>query len=366
MKNFCTHPWTGMDIDAQGNIRPCCKYIEPLENNIDEYFTSKKLESLRTDFLNDLRPAGCVRCWNDEDAGLPSKRILDKEYRLNEVCDDSKIHTLTLSMGNTCNLACQTCSSYASSKWINDEKKLKNKFNITVRSHNKFYKNPKFINSIKEISKNLIDITFIGGEPFMAGISEQHEILDYLIQGDPSKITLTYNTNTTIFPDETFWTKWKYFKKVNLTLSIDGIGERFEYLRWPANWDTCYQNIKKYQEFVKQFQNIQLSVSHTVSIFNVLYLNEFFIWCFKEKLPEPYIGMVEIPSQYNIKNLPESVKIKIQEKLTSKKLISVANFMHGSAVDSSINFLNWVKEIDLIRNQKFETVFPELANLLTE
>lgn len=363
MTNFCAHPWVGLDIDPQGNLRPCCKYNSDFGTDIDGYFNSPELTNLKDLFLNDQRPAGCVRCWNDEDAGLPSKRMLDRMYRHDEKNLDD-LQVLSVPFGNTCNLLCRTCNSGASSKWAEEEKKLKNKFDIQIHPHKKFYKDSAFINFIKSKANTLIDISFPGGESLLTGIQQHHDYLDWLLEHNPQNVTLTYMTNATTFPDDRYWEKWKSFKKINISLSIDGIGNKFEYLRWPAQWNVCYENIKKYQNQIDSYKNLQLSISHTVSIFNILYLNEFFIWCLKEKLPEPYIGMVESPGHYNVKNLPATVKELVQKRLVSKKFYPVIKYMNQDSTASIDNFLSWTAELDLLRNQDFNAFFPELANAL--
>jgi hypothetical protein len=37
----------------------------------------ERVKDLQTQFLNNVRPAGCIRCWQEEDAGIKSKRQLD-------------------------------------------------------------------------------------------------------------------------------------------------------------------------------------------------------------------------------------------------------------------------------------------------
>ena len=365
MTNFCAQPWIGLDIDPQGNLRPCCKYQSDFGTDIEGYFNSSELANLKDLFLKDQRPPGCIRCWNDEDAGLPSKRILDKVYRYDK-SNLSDLQILSVPFGNTCNLSCRTCYSGASSKWAEEEKKLKTKFNIQIYPHKKFYKDSAFINFIKNKASTLIDISFPGGESFLTGVQQHHDYLDFLLEQKPQDVTLTYMTNATTFPDNRYWEKWKYFKKVNISLSIDGINDKFEYLRWPAQWNVCYENIKKYQNQIDNCTNMQLSISHTVSIFNVLYLNEFFIWCFKEKLPEPYLGMVETPEYYNVKNLPKATKELVQKKLVSKKFSPVISFINQEATIQIDDFLSWTAELDSLRNQDFTAIFPELANIIKQ
>lgn len=364
--NFCAHPWTGLDVRPWWNIGPCCKYqAEKDYRDLDEYYSSKELAQLKQDFLDNKRPSGCAQCWMDEDAGLPSKRTIDYQYRYNDDFSNLvDLHVLNLPFGNTCNLACRTCGSHSSSKWLEEEKKLQPYLDVKLHPHHKFYKDEIFIDKIKHLSKNVKEVSFTGGEPFITGPKQQLDFLDHLLQCDPETISLTYITNTTTFPDEQFWQRWKKFKKITLLLSVDATHDRFEYIRWPAVWEDCYANIKKYQSKQSELVNLNLAISHTVSVFNVYYLPEFFVWCFKEKLPEPYIGMVETPAHFDIRVFPEHIKQQIAKKINLKKFHPAINFMNQPSQENFELCKKWIKTVDQQRNQNFSVTFPEIANLL--
>lgn len=364
MENLCYHPWVGLDITPQGEFRPCCKYQRMVAKDINEYLSSEELSNLKQEFTEGKRPSGCASCWRDEDAGLPSKRQIDNQYVFNNTAPNlDSLKVLSLPFGNTCNLACRTCNSVASSRWSQEEKKLKKHYpNIQIHQHQKFYKDVTLLTKIKELSTELIDLTVPGGESFITGIPQQLEFLDYLIANNANDITLTYITNTTTFPDNEFWSRWVHFKKVNIQLSVDGTGSKFEYLRWPANWNECYLNIKQYQAKQAELSNLQLSISYTVSIFNVFDIPEFVIWCLKEKLPMPYFGMVSYPDYYSIKNLPQELKEVVTDKLNATKFMSIVNYMNNS-VDSNELYLHAIertKVLDAMRGQDFNLVFPYL------
>jgi organic radical activating enzyme len=363
-ENFCQHPWIGLDISPQGNIRPCCKYNENIASSLIEYKDSEKLKKLRSEFKQGLKPIGCKRCWDDEAAGIPSKRQYDQKFNSTDL---SHIRVLSLSLGNSCNLACRICDSYASSSWIKEQKKLKRHIPVQIYSHKRFYQDNKYMSLVKQLSENVVHVEFPGGEPFIAGIPEHLDFLDHLIAHKPENISLHYITNTSIFPKQEFWDKWKLFKNVDIQLSIDGTLMQFEYNRWPANWEHCYGNIKRYTDKKDQCSNLQLSVSHTVSIFTVFYLPEFIIWCLQNKLEKPSLGMIVDPSYYNIKTLPLAVKNKISKKLTRFSLQNVVKFMNSE--DYSDNFpmtLKMIKLLDQQRQQDFKQVFPEFFKLIEE
>ena len=366
--NFCSLPWVGLDISPQGKFKPCCKYSNNIADNINDYIISDELKTLRQDFLDGNKPNGCARCWRDESVGIESKRQLDFKYALNGVMpelDGFKI--ISMPFGNTCNLACRICSSSASSKWLQEAIKLQDKIpDIVIRDHKKFYKDQAFMSEIINNIQNPILFEFPGGEPFLTGKKEHLSFLENLVKHDVSNLKLHYVTNTTIMPDEEFWHIWKAFKNVDLQLSIDGTNEHFEYNRWPANWGQSYRNIKEYQRLQKEYTNIQLSISHTVSIFTVYYLPEFLNWCQNEELPEPYLGLLSDPEHYSIKSLPSAIANTIASKLTCQTLQPISNDLRTANGKDFDKFVKYVTIIDEDRKQNFASTFPELFELLKE
>ena len=367
MKYICYHPWVGLDISTQGDFKPCCKYQENIDTNLSGYLNNKKLIALKEEFKQGARPSGCKRCWDDEDAGLPSKRQLDWKHIFGEKHPGwDPIKVLTLPFGNSCNLACRTCNSYTSSGWVSEAKKLQQHLpELVIYKHQTFYKNKEFINQIKSLCTNVLHVEFPGGEPFLAGVDEHLEFLDFLLENNPKNISLHYMTNATIFPDQKFWDKWIKFKNVDIQLSVDGIDEKFEYLRWPAKWSQVNDNVHQFMMHRKD--NIQLSISHTVSIFNVLYLPEFFKWCLQNKLGKPYLGLVSQPEHFSIKGLPKKVKQSISDKLTRFSFKEIVSYMNSEDLtDHFDTAIKHIKLVDQQRNESFEKTFPELHQLLKE
>jgi len=367
MTNMCYHPWVGLDITPQGEFRPCCKYSHFIADNLSDYQNSSELKELQNQFLQGQRPERCKRCWDDEDANLPSKRQLDWQYVFHSKAPDIKsIKILSLPFGNSCNLACRTCNSASSSGWISESEKLRKYFpDIKIYKHQRFYQDEKFINEIKNISSDLIHVEFPGGEPFLAGVNEHLDFLDFLILNDSKNTSLHYMTNASIFPDDRFWVRWEKFKKVDIQLSIDGIYNQFEYMRWPAVWSSVENNVKSYIN--KKSNNIQISLSHTVSIFNVFYLPEFIKWCLQNKLGKPYLGMVSSPKMYSIKALPQQVKETLGKKLDRFTFKEIVNYMYSE--DLNEEFAGAIKHIhalDQQRNQSFNETFPEFYNILKD
>ena len=265
-----------------------------------------------------------------------------------------------MNFGNLCNLACRICHPDQSSKLGTELTKLDGKrYPIYT-----WYKNKKVMEDIFQSTKNAIHFDLAGGEPLLVETEEHFEFLNRLCnKKDVSKISLHYTTNGTTYLKQNHLNIWKDFKEVDIQISVDDIEQRFEYNRWPAKWPKVYSNIKKYQQLIKEVDNIKLSLSYTVSAFTIYYVNDFVEWCYKEKLPKPWLGIVLFPSHYKPSVFKKSVRDKIKEHLLKSKSAEVRNLSKYLEYDDSDNFGHfeeWTKKLDKSRSQNFSETFSEL------
>jgi len=365
--NICWEPWVGLNVSQQGQFKPCCRYDHPIADNFLDYENSLELADLKQEFLKGNRPSACYRCWNSEDAGGVSRRQQvwrDVFKNTKPQLDELKI--LMFSFGNSCNLACRTCSSYQSSSWIKEEKKLSKIFpELKIHGHQRFYQDPRFLDQLKDRCKNLQQAHFIGGEPFIAGIDEHLDFLDHLLANNPQNITLYYTTNCTVFPQQEFWDRWTKFQRIELSLSIDGIGNQFGYTRWPAVWDETLEILKKYRAV--KVDNIDLTISHVISVFTVYYYPEFTKWCVQNKFSLPISNLLDRPKHYNIKILPKAVKDKIAEKLGRFNFKEIVYYMYSEDLSEEFDTtIKYIHAVDQQRNQIFAETYPEFYNILKD
>jgi len=367
---FCYAPWSNINITPSGVIKPCCKFISNdifniNQHTLDDYLNSNFLSQIKSQFLNNEKPKQCQRCWKEENNGVQSKRLLDlsrwqSSYSTYNFKD---ILTMSVAVGNICNLKCRICDSNSSSKWAKEEQ-------IYIGTSNKthdFFKNSKFISQLIPYLDNVIHLDIPGGEPFVASIDKHLILLDTIINKNrANKVSLHYTTNLTVFPEKQLWLRWQHFKNVDIQVSIDGIENQFEYNRFPAKWSECYANLKQYQEITHD--NTQLSISHTLSVFTIFYLPEFVNWCVNEGLPDPWIGRLNTPVFYQPGIFPDYAKEIIKNKLDSHPSVIVNQwadevFLHDT--QQYINdFYKWTNIVDAYRNQNFNRTFPDLINLL--
>lgn len=365
MKYFCSHPWEGLDIDPQGKFRPCCKYQKGIASSLDEYLNSRELKKLKQEFIDGKQPVGCSGCWTEESGGIESKRQIDWKYLFDETLPNfiqPEYKILTLAIGNTCNLTCRICDSYASSAWIKPQQTFKkiNK-NITIHGHKKFYKEEEFLKVIKKVSNTISRVDITGGEPFLTGKQEHYNFLSYLVETNQAKkIELNYTTNGTIFPDKNIIDCWRSFKQVTIRLSIDGLEKHFEYNRWPAEWLVLLKNIDNY----KKLEFLKFKIIYVISIFTVYYVPEVTKWCLKHKLGIPHYQILSEPKIYDIRNLPTNVKDGVMDKIKNfPSLISYMNQNNNEKFEKTIEYINF---LDAERNQSFKDTFPEFYSILKE
>ena len=373
---FCYSPWTNIDISPTGNITPCCKfnsasYSEQFNiqtHTIEQYSQSQLVQKIKKDFVSNTWPTGCERCQIEESNSIESKRILDynrwkdhyKEFNLTH----DRFITASVAFGNTCNLKCITCGPISSSLWQQEYKKI---FNIEI-PHFKFYKQ-NFVNNFVSNFPNIVHLDIPGGEPFLSGVPEQKLLLQHYIDtGQASMITLHYTTNVTIFPSQDWWELWSNFKEIDIQLSIDAIDARYEYIRFPAKWDNISVNVVRYLEQEKNMRNIRLSVSHTVSAYNILYLEEFFTWTNQIGLPKPWLGRVHHPHYMRPGVWPVAAKNFIKDKLLQSKITELHTWAyllinHDDSEHFDL-FCQLSKQHDNYRGIDFNIVFPELKNYI--
>jgi MoaA/NifB/PqqE/SkfB family radical SAM enzyme len=368
---FCHAPWTNIDISPQGNILPCCKYqLQPGDPSFNiqthpltEYARSAFLREIQQDFMNDTWPQGCVRCEVEEQNNIPSKRQLDHDrwqehYARYDLNSDQWL-TASIAFGNTCNLKCITCGSQSSSRWQQEYREIYGE----DFQHVKFYRND-FVDDFVTQAPGILHLDIPGGEPFLSGVREQKKLLQhYIDSGQAQDISIHYTTNATVYPDSEWWQLWSHFLEIDMQLSIDGVGARYEYIRYPASWEDTESTVHRYIQQEKSIPNLRLSVSHTVSAYNIFYLDEFFTWCYNQALPKPWLGRVHTPAHMRPTVWPNRDHIAMELEKSRHEDVRTWADMISSTDESKLfeQFCDRLHQHDQYRGLKFAHIFPEMA-----
>jgi len=385
-KNFCIAPFIQIVTDTRQGGGPCpynsqCWTFK--EKTLIEKWNSKEAVSLRQQFINGEKPQTCNRCWNDEKAGKKSlrqrlynfstgspdahttnirdpKKVFEKVYKKfiekNEYNNGPQV--LTIKPGNLCNLGCRSCNPSDSSQWVSMLNRLQkeNKLSFIENQKNSDLSDEQ-INDIVSYSKNLKRLEIFGGEPFYHK-SVKDKLLPKLIDVGSSKdIVLYFNTNGTIYDDKIKQLA-NNFKKLEVRISIDGINEQFEYLRYPAKYSEVIENGKKLYDLAKG----NFEIVCTISPYNFLYLDEYDS-AFKKLGWNVFYNLTVGPDYMLLYNIPNEVKHNIT---LSEKFKDIEIYIKNTKSDPVAwkRFIKMTKILDKDRNQNFATVFPEFYKLI--
>ncbi len=399
----CVLLWNHIASKTDGKTRPCCistfsaNYADTTNlsskasiytHTFDEILRSETANSIRDQMLNNLKPAECQVCYRSESRGVQSKR--QQENAKWPVTTDLRVRYLDLRFNSKCNLKCITCSAAESSLWKKDTQKyfLKAK-NNSLRQH--FEKNlminceNNFEFFFKEFKKNITDleeIYFAGGEPLLQ--KEHFQCLDLLIEsGLSSNIRLVYNTNITLIDNELLNT-WTQFKSIQVNASIDSVGIKNDYIRFPSNWTLISEKLNLLDN---SQENVSVRITMTISALNILSIPEMVIWKSQQNFKKIQTGFAPGDVDLNILHFPTHLNVQIFadldkqniekniSKLLDSNLVSdtfkvrlsgLITYMHEKQIDKSVGrsaFYEYLQILDEERNLDYKVIFPELSGL---
>jgi MoaA/NifB/PqqE/SkfB family radical SAM enzyme len=213
-----------------------------------------------------------------------------------------------------------------------------------------------------------------GGEPLIN--NRVAEILEYLVDtGAASHIHLELSTNCTHVGARHIELLRK-FRRVELLLSLDAVGDAYEYIRFPARWSVVEENVRK----LKEGHGIICKVPPVVQVYNILSLVDLYRYCDVMDF-EVTMNVLHMPDRLAIHHLTPRVRKAAAAKLlayhdadcrafSKPSVLSLARYLDG--MDRPINreiireFMLFTNDLDATRGQSFRTTHPEFAKLLAE
>jgi organic radical activating enzyme len=304
--SFCVLPFIQQFVNTDNRIAPCC--ISDYSHGGPEYkdansFNCDYLKNIRREMLYSKQPKPCSICYKDEAKGKSSKRIeVNKQFEDWEYITNGQGYMYTMPQyydlrpGNVCNLKCIMCNPQNSSKWIEDNHLLEDSYDKVIKFSDET------INDILSNSKSIKRIQLAGGEPFY--MKSVKRLLTGLVEsGDSKHINLQITTNLTIVT-ETILQLLEHFKKIVITISVDGIGKVGEYIRFPLNWETFEKNVDKLllQKEKYERKDWYFAVNVTKSQLNAEHIDTIIDWCKSKNINDVDVFDLEHPSVLAVGN----------------------------------------------------------------
>jgi sulfatase maturation enzyme AslB (radical SAM superfamily) len=382
---FCIIPYISIVTDPAGGYRACCWNVnndQKFFGDVSEFKSSDYLKNMQETLASGVFPESCRRCRDEERAGVTNSRRIRKNKEFKHLIPDihkNEFKLFDMRLSNLCNLGCTMCSSRASSfitnETANNFADSPEHFQVNFRD----YESKDLLNSYTDADIDvLIDaitpgsvIYLAGGEPSL--IKKVFRML-YKVRerGLNESISLEISSNFAAFNPKWF----DLLKDFNglMIPSIDGVGERAEWIRYPCKWEEVDRNVKT---FAKTCRGFKITVLPAVSIMCLFGLKDIYSWI-KEIESDVAINTTNklfSPKYFDIRNLPRELKDQAidyvdniiinysRDNFNILQLKDVKKFMEQEPNQTISEIVSVFDKFDKIRGLNWRKAMPELQVL---
>jgi sulfatase maturation enzyme AslB (radical SAM superfamily) len=284
---YCPSPWTG-GFFTSSEQKACCshrsiKISSPLKFISGDYKLDNPnppygsyLKDVKYGIISGNLDKNCQGCKDQESQGIRSLRqvFVDqaKDLGIPEVRDPDAPtvpQAIEVRLSNLCNFKCRMCYPMYSSlldKEVSDHPQLKKWFQDV--DFGKTNSEDEFLEDIITMIPQLKWINLTGGEPMI--LPSVMDLIDEIIrQGYNSQMSLHITTNcSTINPR--MLEQFTKFKRIQLTLSLDGVNGVAEYIRHGTIWDKVNANFNRYGKLILDNANIDANINIALTAYSIL------------------------------------------------------------------------------------------------
>lgn len=355
----------GLQITLKNNsdlqFNQCCLSTASLNvDNSNDLWNHKSLIELRNQNKNNIWDKGCWQCKTMEQAGHDSFRTTQiQKFGIKE--NLSGPQRIDLLFDRSCNLTCLYCGPSSSTSWqkyIADNNLLQ-----PVKFQNKSTKN-KVFDILKNLNlENIEQIQFCGGETLLGNsyLDTARYISELIPSKAKSNFEIGFQTNGTQPWRDEFYEIFERFMLVKIVISLDCIGKRFEYSRWPASWNQVTENILEIRE--KSPHNVMFIFQEVITNLSLFYYGENEQWIkenFKDNRvtdPTTHGAQLVLSPYLDVNNIT-------QEYYDAIKGTPLSKFLHPAWTENPkkiTQFINHVKLHDSIRKLDWKEAYPQVA-----
>jgi hypothetical protein len=355
----------GLNIELkaqQGGLtfNQCCLSTTQLTvpQDVKNLWQNEKLKHNRQVNNQNVWLDDCWQCQRLENAGIKSFR----ESMIEGLGSEKNLvgpQRIDLLFDRSCNLACRTCGAHASTFW---EKHLRDN-NLPVIK----FKPTDNLATIKEVLtnldlSNLKQVQFCGGETLLGTTYwDTAQLIADLVPNAKDTLLLGFQTNATQPVPAKYYDLIEKFKLVKFMISLDGTHDRFEYLRWPANWNQVVDNIFTIREKIPG--NVMFYIQECTSNLNMLYFGEVKNWVAKHFNTNRFGDQTDYSTQLAVHSYLD-VNVITTEYFDSIKNTEMSQFLRPGWQENPVRiqeFIAKTEQFDQLRSQDWKKTFPEAA-----
>jgi hypothetical protein len=169
---------------------------------------------------------------------------------------------------------------------------------------------------------------------------------------------------------------WKQFPNLTVSLSLDGVGRKGEYIRDGLDYETWLENVRRVQ---REVPHAQRALHFVVCIFNVLDFAEHFKTIATSRFVDPAwitFTFLTWPEYLSVQVLTPELKRSAERKLreflasgfeivphTRKQMEALIDFLNAQDLYETLGskFAETTRVLDRARRQNAVALFPDLA-----
>jgi Radical SAM superfamily/Iron-sulfur cluster-binding domain len=435
LESFCPEPWSQLEIDAQGDYKICClanydkdfgmaldddgNVMNVMTHSFEEAMNSKTHRDHRLQLSRNEKPRRCRTCYDSEEAtkgntykqGQSKRQFVLSFFKDNPSYVDvnaasivtsetghiePKISNLDIRFGNLCNYKCVMCSPQHSNLWYEDWLEISNTgpelHNRTPGAYKKgeyktypivrdeqgrlkmqgldpWWETDTWWNRFEKVAPNLQHIYFTGGEPLL--VPQMQECLDRLISNGYAKnIVLRYDTNLSVINKKVI-EKWKHFKHIRLSVSLDDVGDRYNLIRNPGDFNRFESNV----QFLLQNGIPITYFSSCVGIFSIYSMTRCIDFALKYKTSS-FFRFLEHPTWLDMRWLPRDAKLEIISNLENRndgpihkswyksQISLLKKYLNEENPEAIREFIRVMSILDKNRGTDWKNTIPDVADLI--
>lgn len=314
---FCPMPWTGLMYNFDGTVKNCIRSAGTIGNimreSIHDILHGASNRHTQSCMIDGTPGPDCHPCYDLESGKQKLDIISDRIFYIRELKHvplqtyskngDHDLRTVDIRWTNLCNFACVYCGPEYSSKWARELGEIR-----ATPTHAQI---ENFKNYVFEHIDQLDHVYLAGGEPLL--MKENLEFLDELSRRRPG-VNIRVNTNLSKV-DTRIFERLCHFPNVHWTVSVESMGDQFEYIRYGGQWSDFLTNL-----------NVIQKLPHKIT-FNMLYfLLNFWSWfdCVDFLQARGFhansfvAGSINQPSYLNIRHLPDFALQSIKQTIINR------------------------------------------------
>ena len=323
--------------------------------SLQEAFDGPENADLRKRMLAGEKIKGCEKCDLYTEIGIEPYRNYFDHYDIN----NPKIRELEFSFDNHCNFKCVTCNSRFADGWYKEDIELldmglsRTKSKAVRQGHGLVT----YPGNIKDLDlSELRYLKILGGEPFI-----NRKYLELLESIDLSNLTVMLTTNNSVFPKDWIETILKC-KKFRLMVSLDGIDDVGEFVRYGMKQSRFTKNLMKWKEVADDNEQVVGSFNYVFHILNSLNLNKTIEYT--ERTGWRFVvDFLTGPEYLNVQHLPWNLKQEIKRNITKYSEVSaIENFLDGGIYNDK-HMKDFIKYTNFLEQR---AILPEECEYIYE